>query len=68
MSQQNKVLLSDKISQLDELVVWFEGEDFALEEALEKFAQAEKLAKEIDSDLHTFKATLTVLKKDFSKE
>ena len=68
MSQQNNLSISDKISKLDELVAWFEGEDFELEAALDTFAEAEKLAKEIESDLGSFKAKLTVLKKDFSKE
>jgi exodeoxyribonuclease VII small subunit len=68
MSRQSNPSISDKISKLDELVAWFEGEDFELEEALDTFAEAEKLAKEIESDLESFKAKLTVLKKDFSKD
>jgi len=68
MSDKNNQTISEKIEQLNALVLWFEGEEFELEEALDKFEHADKLAKEIETDLDSFKAKLTVLKKDFSKE
>lgn len=67
MSKQNETI-SDKLAQLGELVAWFESDEFSLEIALDKFAEAEKLAKDIDGDLSDFKNKITVLKKDFSKE
>lgn len=68
MSQKNSLSISENIAKLDKLVEWFEGEAFELEEALEKFTEAELLAKEIDSSLNEFKAKLTVIKKDFSSK
>jgi len=67
MSTKSKTV-SEKIASLNELVAWFESDQFVLEEAIEKFKQAEVLAKEIESDLLELKHTITVLKKDFSVE
>lgn len=67
MSEKNKTV-SAKLSELNELVAWFESDEFTLEQALEKFKQAELLAKEIEGDLSELKHTITVLKKDFSTE
>ena len=67
MSVKSKTV-SEKIAQLDQLVAWFDSDQFALEEAIEKFQQAEELAKEIENDLSKLKHTITVLKKDFSTE
>jgi exodeoxyribonuclease VII small subunit len=68
MSDKNEITIAEKLEQLRELVAWFEGDEFSIEEALDKFAQAEKLAKTIDEDLSVFKNKITVLKKDFSTE
>lgn len=67
MSTKSKTV-SEKIASLNELVAWFESDQFVLEEAIEKFKQAEVLAKEIENDLLELKHTITVLKKDFSVE
>jgi exodeoxyribonuclease VII small subunit len=68
MSDKNEITIAEKLEQLRELVAWFESDEFSIEEALDKFAQAEKLAKTIDEDLSVFKNKITVLKKDFSTE
>ena len=68
MSDQNNITIADKLAQLNQLVVWFESDEFSIEEALDKFAEAEKLAKTIDDELTVFKNKITVLKKDFSTE
>jgi len=66
MSKENSTI-TEKLAKLSELTAWFEGDDFSLEAALEKFAEAEKLAKEIDDDLAGFKNKINLLKADFSK-
>ena len=66
MSKQNKTI-SEKLHELEELARWFESEEFELEQALERFAEAEALSKEIEKDLADFKHKVTLLKKDFSE-
>lgn len=65
---KNNESISEKITRLEELTRWFEGDTFTLEEATDKFKQAEKLAGEIEADLADFKNKITVLKQDFSKD
>jgi hypothetical protein len=64
MSQGNKSI-SEKMTKLGELVAWFEGEEFELEAALDKYKEAEKLADEIEKDLSGLKNEITVLKQKF---
>lgn len=60
--------IATKMKKLNEYVEWFEGEDFALEQSLEKYTEAQKLAGEIQADLDNFKNKITVVKKQFDKE
>ncbi len=66
MSQIAKQSISSKISKLDQTVEWFYGEDFTLDQALEKYQSATNLAKEIEQDLSTLKNQVEVLA-DFTK-
>lgn len=66
MSEKNKQeTIQQKMTRLSEIVSWFDGEDFQLEAAFTKFSEAEKLAKGIESDLHSMKNEIDVLKKRF---
>lgn len=60
--------INEKIEELNEKVEWFYGEDFKLDEASEKYKEATKLAKEIESDLDNLKNEIKVIEEDFSKE
>ena len=60
--------ISTKMKKLNEYVGWFEGDNFALEQSLDKYAEAQKLAAEIQADLDNFKNKITVVKKQFDKE
>lgn len=62
-----KLSLNQKIEKLDEEVEWFYSDDFRLEEALDKYKIATKLAKEIEKDLNELKNEIEVLAEDFSK-
>ena len=64
MSAKDKTI-SDKIIQLNELLGWFDTDDFQLELALEKYNQAAKLAAEIEEDLVNFKNEVNVLTQKF---
>ena len=64
---ENKLNLNQKIAELDKKVEWFYSEDFALENAVEKYKDAIKLAKDIEKDLKNLKTEREVLSEDFSK-
>lgn len=67
MSDVNNKTIAEKTQQLDELVAWFDSEEFELEQALDKFSQAERLAKEIEHDLLALKNAVTVVKEKFDQ-
>ncbi|MBR3157255.1 exodeoxyribonuclease VII small subunit [Candidatus Saccharibacteria bacterium] len=66
MSESEKTL-NQKIADLDAQVEWFYSDDFKLEEAVDKYKQATKLAKGIEKDLLELKNEIEVLSEDFSK-
>lgn len=66
MSKQEKSL-NDKIAELDKKVEWFYSDEFKLEDAVENYKDAAKLAKEIEKDLTELKNEIEVLAEDFSK-
>jgi exonuclease VII small subunit len=69
MSDQNKQkTVQDKLSDLSELVSWFQGPSFTLEAALDKFKAAELLAEGIEKDLTKLKNEIKIVKKRFDSE
>ena len=64
---EKKRSIAEKTAELDELVRWFDGDDFELEQALEKFKVAEKLAQEIEKDLAALKNDINVVKARFDE-
>ena len=64
MSEANKTV-QDKLTELSELVTWFQNPAFKLEEAVTKFKQAEKLAEDIEKDLTKLKNDIKVVKRKF---
>lgn len=67
MSEKNERSIAEKTAQLDELIAWFDGDDFELENALDKFKEAEKLAVEIEHDLMKLKNNIEVVKARFDE-
>ena len=67
MSQQTNKSVSEKMAQLGELVAWFEGDEFTLEDAIDKFREAEKLAESIENNLKNIKNDINVIKKRFDE-
>ena len=61
-----KKSLNSKIAELDKQVEWFYSDEFELEEAVDKYKEAAKLAKEIEKDLDALKNEIEVLSEDFS--
>ena len=66
MSEKNNTL-NKKMAELEKIVAWFDGEEFTLEEAMENFKKAEKLAEEIRVELAEFKNEIIVLKQKFDQ-
>lgn len=65
MSATTKKTVSQKMSDLSTLVAWFESDEFVIEQAVEKYKEAEKLARDIERDLESLKNEVTVLKQKF---
>lgn len=68
MSKQSNETITQKLARLDDMVAWFESDEFVLEEAMERFEVAKKLADEIDESLATLKNEIVVLKQKFDEE
>ena len=68
MSQQNNKTVQDKLGELSDLVAWFQSPEFSLEEAFEKYNQADALASDIEIDLGKLKNDINVVKKKFDVE
>lgn len=60
--------VQQKITILNEMVAWFDSDDFVLEQAVVKFKEAEKLAEEIRRDLEIIKNDINVLTRKFDKD
>lgn len=67
MSEKQTKTIAEKTNELNELVRWFDSDEFELEKALDVFGQAEKLADEIEQDLLALKNTITVAKAKFNE-
>jgi len=67
MSEKNERSIAEKTAQLDQLIAWFDGDDFDLEKALDKFKEAENLAAEIERDLMKLKNNIEVVKARFDE-
>jgi len=68
MSGKSNKTVQEQLSELSELVAWFQSSDFKLEDAFDKFKQAEALAEEIEKDLTKLKNDIKVVKKKFDSE
>lgn len=67
MSVTNKTI-QEKMTELNELVEWFDSDEFTLETALVKFKVAETLAADIEEDLNSLKNEIQIVKQKFDSE
>lgn len=65
MSKSDRTI-QEKTTKLAELTAWFDSDDFVLEQALDKFKEAEALAAEIEKDLLELKNEIIVVKQSFN--
>ncbi len=66
-SPKNEPPLRDQLRQLDELIAWFDQDDFDLDEALKKFDEGVKLTESIQKRLSKLQNNITVLKQRFDQ-
>ncbi|MBQ2672548.1 exodeoxyribonuclease VII small subunit [Candidatus Saccharibacteria bacterium] len=62
-----KLNLNQKIAELDKKVEWFYSDEFKLEDAVSRYKEAIKLAKNVENDLNELKNEIEILSEDFSK-
>lgn len=57
----NQATVAEKMAQLDELLAWFDSDEFELEQAIEKYEAARKLAADIEKSLVALKNEIEVV-------
>lgn len=62
----SKLSLEQQLTELDHAVEWFYGDDFSLDEALDKYKSATALAQDIETNLNCLKNEVEVIA-DFTK-
>jgi exodeoxyribonuclease VII small subunit len=63
--KKNDKPLSEQLHDLDELIAWFDQDDFDLDEALAKFDDGMKLTDGIEERLSKLENKITVLRQRF---
>lgn len=66
MSKSNGTI-KENIAALQSLLEWFESDEFSLETSIDKYKEAEVLAKQIESQLSELKNEVNVLQQSFDK-
>ena len=61
----NEKTIEQMMAELNERIAWFQGDDFNLDEAKQRFVEARQLAKDIAAALDTMQHDITVLGEDF---
>ncbi|QJU09043.1 hypothetical protein FBF27_01240 [Candidatus Saccharibacteria bacterium oral taxon 488] len=61
----NEKTIEQMMAELNERIAWFQGEEFNLDEAKQRFIEARQLAKDITVVLDDMQHDITVLSEDF---
>ena len=64
----NEKTIEQMMTELNERIAWFQGDDFNLDEAKQRFVEARQLAKDITAALDDMQHEITVLSEDFSAQ
>ena len=62
----NEKTIEQMMAELNERIAWFQGDDFNLDEAKQRFVEARQLAKDITAALDNMQHDIEVLSEDFS--
>lgn len=62
----NEKTIEQMMAELNERIAWFQGDNFNLNEAKQRFTEARQLAKDITAALDDMQHDIAVLSEDFS--
>lgn len=65
---KSELTVQEKMAKLDELLSWFNSDDFALEQATAKLREAKSLAGDIEKSLTTLENEITIVKQSFASD
>ena len=64
----NEKTIEQMMAELNERIAWFQGDDFNLDEAKQRFIKARELSKKITATLEDMRHDVEVLSEDFNAE
>lgn len=64
----NDMTIEQMMAELNERIAWFQGDDFNLDEAKQRFIEARELSKKITATLEDMRYDIEVLSEDFNAE
>ncbi len=64
----NDMTIEQMMAELNERIAWFQGDDFNLDEAKQRFIEARELSKKITATLEDMRHDIEVLSEDCSAE
>lgn len=64
----NDMTIERMMAELNERIAWFQGDDFNLDEAKQRFIEARELSKKITATLEDMRHDIEVLSEDFNAE
>ncbi|MCJ1965452.1 MULTISPECIES: exodeoxyribonuclease VII small subunit [Candidatus Saccharimonadota] len=64
----NDMTIEQMMAELNERIAWFQGDDFNLDEAKQRFIEARELSKKITATLEDMRHDIEVLSEDFNAE
>ncbi len=64
----NDMTIEQMMTELNERIAWFQGDDFNLDEAKQRFIEARELSKKITATLEDMRHDIEVLSDDFNAE
>ena len=56
--KENNLTLEEKIAKIERELAWFEGDDFVLEKAIEKYKEIIALVAEVEKELTELENTI----------
>lgn len=64
----NDMTIEQMMAELNERIAWFQGDDFNLDEAKQRFIEARELSKKITATLEDMRHDVEALSEDFNAE
>ena len=64
----NDMTIEQMMTELNERIAWFQGDDFNLDEVKQRFIEARELSKKITATLEDMRHDIEVLSEDFNAE